>query len=69
MKILRLVDRDTYVEGVTMNYTEEWVEEVVITHNAFKAKDITELLGTHLAEIAEWVRKHEGTLLEIVEIL
>lgn len=69
MKILRLIDRDTFVEGVTMNYTNEWVEEVVITHNAFKAKDVSELQYYDLTEIAAWIREHEGTLLEIVEVI
>ena len=74
MKILRLIDRDTYVEGIRMNYTEEWVEEVVTTHNAFKAKDFTHRLDPganylYMEEIATWIREHEETLLEVVEIL
>ena len=74
MKILRLVDRDTFIEGVSMNYTNEWVEEVVQTHNVFKAKDFTLYLDSdfeysYMAEIASLIKEHEGTLLEVVEIL
>lgn len=69
MKILSLIDHDTYVEGVTMNYTNEWIEEVVTTHNAFKAKDVSDLLKSELKEIAIWIREHQNTLLEIKEIV
>jgi len=39
MKILSLIDQDVFVEGVIINYTNERIEEVVVTHNAFKAED------------------------------
>ena len=68
--ILRLLDRDTYVEGVTMNYTNEWIDEIVQTHNAFKAREFSrnELLDIG-SDIAEWVDRNETTMIEVVETL
>ena len=42
MKVLSLIDQDVFIEGVTMNYTNEWIEEIVVTHNIFKARDFTD---------------------------
>lgn len=69
MRILRLVDKDTYIEAIVLNCTNEWIEEIVITHNAFKAKDVTGLLYYDLNQTAEWVREHHNTLIEVVEVL
>ena len=72
MKILALLDQDTFVEGIKMNYTNEWIDEVVITYNAFKAKDFTDILENNdpmLHDIDSWVRKHNNTLVEIKEVL
>jgi len=68
--ILKLLDRDTYVEGISMNYTGEWIEEVVQTHNAFKARDFSqEELDEYGTDILEYVKGQEGAILEIVTLL
>jgi len=72
MKILSLIDHDVFIEGITMNYTNEWVEEVVVTHNAFKAEDFTNEYETKspiLKEISLWVYNTYNTLVEVKEIL
>jgi len=72
MTLLRLIDKDTYIESIVMNYTNEWIEEIVQTHNAFKAKDfnsITDYDSEFLSEISNWIRTNETTLLEVVHTI
>jgi len=72
MKILSLIDQDVFIEDITMNYTNEWIEEVVVTHNAFKAEDFTdeyENKSPLLKEISLWVYNTYNTLVEVKEIL
>lgn len=70
MYILRLLDREgEYVDAISRNYTGEWVEEVVTTHNTFKAKEYTEFtLDRDFDDIQSWIREHRDTLVEIVRI-
>ena len=72
MKVLSLIDQDVFIEGITMNYTNEWIEEVILTHNGFKAMDFTnecENKSPLLKEISLWVYNHYNTLVEVKEIL
>ena len=72
MKILSLIDQNVFVEGITMNYTNEWIEEVVVTHNIFKARDFTdeyENRDSILEEISLWVYNRHHTLVEVKEVL
>ena len=72
MKVLSLIDQDVFIEGITMNYTNEWIEEVVVTHNIFKARDFTdeyENRDSILKEISLWANSHHNTLVEVKEIL
>ena len=72
MKILSLIGQDIFIEGITMNYTNEWIEEIVLTHNIFKARDFTNEYGNRdsiLEEISLWVNNHNNTLIEVKEIL
>lgn len=70
MKILRLLGKGTYVEGISTDYNGNW-EEIVTTHNAFKAKDFTNYSNENedITNIASWIREKENTLLEIVEVV
>ena len=72
MKVLSLIDKDVFIEGITMNYTNECIEEVVVTHNIFKARDFTdeyENRDSILKEIRLWINNHHNTLVEVKEIL
>jgi len=35
MKILALINNNTFIESVTMNYTNEWIDRIEITSNMF----------------------------------
>jgi len=57
MKIMSLIDKDIFIEAIVYNYTNERVDEIVFTHNVFKAKNIKRLNNETLIEIANYVRK------------
>jgi len=69
MQIMSLIGKDTFIEAVVYNCTDEWIEEIVFTHNVFKARDIHGLTPVELTEIADYIREHENTLIEIKEVL
>ena len=72
MKILSLLGQDTFVENIVMDYTNEWVDEVIITHNVFKAKDFSneyENKDSILDEIVIWVFNNNNALVEVKELL
>ena len=72
MKILSLIGQDIFIECITMNYTNEWIEEIVLTHNIFKARNFTNEYGNRdsiLEEISLWINNHNNTLIEVKEIL
>ena len=72
MKILSLIDQDVFIECIVVNSTNEYIEEIILTHNAFKAKDFTneyENKSPLLKEISLWVYNHHNTLVEVKEIV
>ena len=68
-QIFRLVDTDVFIEGISMDCNYNKIEEIIVTHNAFKAKHFEDLSDTFKTEIADKVRKDLTTLVEVVEIL
>ncbi len=72
MKVLSLLDKDVFIECVVVNSTNEYIEEIILTHNGFKAMDFTneyENKDSVLEEISLWVYNHHNTLVEVKEIL
>lgn len=72
MKILALVDRSTFVESLQYFTDRDGsvdLEEVLYTHNAFKAKDFTAYHMEEIKDVAKVVREREGTLLQIMEVV
>ena len=69
MKILSLLDKDVFIEAVIYNCTNEWIEEIVLTYNGFKALNVGNMSLQELSEISEYIKENETTLVEIREIL
>ena len=72
MKVLSLLDKDVFIECVVVNSTNEYIEEIILTHNGFKAMDFTkecENKSPLLKEISLWIYNHHNTLVEVKEIL
>jgi len=69
MKILALIGTNIYVKGIQRNYTGEWVENVILTKNIFKAMDADNLSDKDKEEMASYIKNIEKTVLEIKEIL
>ena len=66
-KILRLINNNTYVKEVVINYTDEWIEKIITTSEVSEAIDINCI--RRRGELAEAVKTKHNTLLEVVEIL
>jgi len=69
MKVLALIGTNIYVKGIQKNYTDEWVENVILTKNIFNAIDIDTLSDKDKDEIASYIHNIKNTVLEIKEIL
>ena len=70
--ILELIDHDTFIEII--HYDEyQNITDIQITSNAFKAKvfdlSIEKQIILDKYQIAEYIQKHENTIVKIVELL
>jgi len=70
MKIMSLINRDVFIEAIkysTINSNE--VEDVILTHEVFKAMSTNNLTFKDLENIADYIKKYKCTMIELKEVV